>query len=61
MQFTVFDRWGEQVFETKTQEIGWDGTYKGKDAVSGVYTWVFKLFYADGKTVNQTGTVLLIR
>ena len=37
----VFDRWGELIFETNIQEIGWDGTYiaKGELCKEGVYVW----------------------
>ena len=30
---TVYDRWGEIVFETKDIDFGWDGTYKNNTAV----------------------------
>lgn len=36
---TIFNRWGEIVFETKNHEVGWDGTYNGVIAMDGVYTW----------------------
>jgi gliding motility-associated-like protein len=36
---TIFDRWGEVVFETENHEIGWDGTYAGQIAMDGAYTW----------------------
>src|SRR5690606_25210461 len=29
MDFKIFNRWGELVFESYNQENGWDGTYKG--------------------------------
>ncbi|RYZ51173.1 MAG: PKD domain-containing protein, partial [Sphingobacteriales bacterium] len=30
LDFKVFNRWGEMVFETQDQSKGWDGTFKGK-------------------------------
>jgi gliding motility-associated-like protein len=38
-RFTIFNRWGEEVFTTTDPEAGWDGTYRGNDAQTGVYTW----------------------
>lgn len=37
--FKVFNRWGEIVFESNDQEVGWDGTYHGSLAQEGIYTW----------------------
>lgn len=36
---TVYDRWGETVFESNNHEAGWDGTYHGKIVQEGVYSW----------------------
>ena len=37
--FTIFNRWGEVVFETYDHLLGWDGTYAGKPVADNVYTW----------------------
>jgi gliding motility-associated-like protein len=36
---SIFDRWGELIFETNNAEFGWDGTYNGKLVQTGSYTW----------------------
>jgi len=37
---TIFNRWGEVVFESFNLEFGWDGTYAGQGLVEdGVYVW----------------------
>lgn len=61
IRFTIFDRWGEKVFETNNQSIGWDGTYKGKDLNPGVFTYIVTINYSDGTTLSKTGSVTLIR
>ncbi|MDF2437873.1 MAG: hypothetical protein K0Q95_2249 [Bacteroidota bacterium] len=38
----IFDRWGELIFETQKQELGWDGFYKGRLAQQDVYVWKIK-------------------
>jgi gliding motility-associated-like protein len=38
----IYDRWGEVIFETQNADIGWDGTYNGKMAQIGTYTWVIE-------------------
>lgn len=37
---TIFNRWGEIVFESYNSQIGWDGTYSNQGLVQdGVYVW----------------------
>jgi gliding motility-associated-like protein len=37
---TIYDRWGEIVFESKNTEVGWDGSYARCGIVQdGTYTW----------------------
>ena len=40
-EMTIFNRWGEIVFETQDPQIGWDGSYgnQGLDVQLGVYTY----------------------
>jgi gliding motility-associated-like protein len=62
---TVFNRWGEIVFESYNWEIGWDGTYgSNKDfaAQQGTYIWKieFKTTWKDERK-RITGHVNLIR
>jgi gliding motility-associated-like protein len=45
MEFYIYNRWGELVFESHDPSYGWDGTY-GPDALDcpiGTYTWKLKL------------------
>jgi gliding motility-associated-like protein len=45
MEFYIYNRWGELVFESHDPAYGWDGTY-GPDALDspiGTYTWKLKL------------------
>lgn len=57
----VFNRWGELVFETKDPSEGWDGTYKGSDAPSGVYLYKARIRYIDGTSKEKQGSITLIR
>ena len=41
--FTIFDRWGETVFESHDVNKGWDGTYLGKLVQAGIYTWTIRI------------------
>src|SRR3989338_2010058 len=60
-QLQIFNRWGELVFESHDHQVGWDGTYHGKLAIDGTYTWTINLkdLYSD-KRYELVGMVTLI-
>lgn len=60
LDFKVYDRWGELIFQTSDKSIGWDGTYKGKPALSGVYVYYINAV-VKGSTINVHGNTTLIR
>lgn len=41
-EFTIFNRWGEQVFSTTQLGVGWNGTENGVRAPNDVYVWRIK-------------------
>ncbi len=62
----IFDRWGSLVFERKdffpnTDEMGWDGYFRGKALDSGVYIWHAKIILRGAETSYMHGDVLLLR
>jgi gliding motility-associated-like protein len=61
LDFRVYNRWGELVFQTTNQEVGWDGTYKGKPAEVDAYAFVLSVSFIDGKSLQKTGNVTLLR
>ena len=59
---TIFDRWGEKVFDSGTNQWAtWDGTYKGVLESPGVYVYYVRLVYLDGTQETKQGSVTLIR
>ena len=61
MNFRIYNNWGELIFETTDQKVGWDGKYKGQDAPIGVYVWVLDVDMFNNKSVRKTGDVTLLR
>ena len=59
-QFSVYNRWGARVFNTKNPAECWDGTYKGQMQPTGGYVYVIQAKTVCG-FVTRTGTVMLIR
>lgn len=41
--FTIYNRWGETLFESHDVTKGWDGTYMGKLVPAGIYTWTIRI------------------
>ena len=61
IQFEIYNRYGERVFVTTEQSIGWDGTFKNRDENPGVFTWVLHYDFIDGSSGFQKGNSTLIR
>jgi gliding motility-associated-like protein len=59
-EFYVFNRWGQQVFESKNIKNEWDGRIGEKDAQSDTYIWVVK-YNINGFEKKLKGDVSLIR
>ncbi|MFW5756959.1 MAG: gliding motility-associated C-terminal domain-containing protein, partial [Tangfeifania sp.] len=60
-QLLIFNRWGEVIFESNSQQNGWDGKMKnGNFAPAGVYTWVITYFDFLDQKHKQQGTVTLL-
>ena len=57
----VFDRWGEKIFESNEQEVGWDGTFKGEPLSPGVYFYYAEAEFEDGTNTFEKGNVTLVR
>lgn len=62
MEFKVFNRWGELVYESYDINNGWDGTYKSKAQEMEVYVYTLQARFLDGtETGIRKGNVTLLR
>lgn len=60
--FTVYNRWGETVFESHDVNTGWDGTYAGKLVPAGIYSWTIRIKSLDDDRYEVfTGHVNMMR
>ena len=61
-KLTIFNRWGDMVFESEDINKGWDGTYKGKFVTYGVYVYQLTATIKDtGEQRKITGRVTVVR
>jgi len=61
LKWEIWNRWGQKVFETSDQSIGWDGKYKGVLQPMDVYMYTLSVEFFDGKILNKKGDITLIR
>jgi gliding motility-associated-like protein len=61
MNWNIYNRWGEKIFESHSVRNGWDGTYKGKLQPMDVYTYTLEVTFSDGKKVRRTGDITMLR
>jgi gliding motility-associated-like protein len=59
--FKVINRWGQTVFNTANEVPNWDGSFGGVPQDPGVYFYFVRFECIDGKVVEQSGDVTLIR
>ena len=58
---SIYNRWGELLFETNNINQGWDGYYRGKPAPQDAYVWKLKGEYVNGQKFSRVGDVTLIK
>lgn len=61
MMFRIFNRWGEVVFITDNQSVGWDGFHKGKLQPQDVYHYTLDVEFVDGQKIVKKGDITLLR
>jgi gliding motility-associated-like protein len=61
LSYTIFDRWGNKVFETTATDLCWDGTFKGKELNAGVFAYKLIVTLHNGDYIEESGNVTLIR
>ncbi len=63
----IYNRWGELVFRRDNElpgssNLGWDGTdFRGKMLDEGVFVWRADIEFSDGRVVEYSGDVTLLR
>lgn len=62
-EFSIFNRWGEQIFISRDINLGWDGKRQngGEDLPIGAYVYYIKGILSNGEVIQSKGIVNLIR
>ncbi len=67
--YSIFDRWGEMVYEKSdfyiggevSPNIGWNGTFRGKQVPQGVYVYYIEIINENGEITKKYGDITLVR
>ena len=57
LSFEIYNRWGQQVFQSDELNKGWDGNYQNQPSPIGTYVYQLKI---EG-LITKSGTITLIR
>ena len=59
---SIYNRWGELLFETDNMEEGWDGSHGGIDVQAGVYLYSIRFITTeDARYHNESGIMHVLR
>jgi gliding motility-associated-like protein len=60
-KFIIYNRYGNVVFSTSQEGVGWNGMHQGRYLDNGVYVWFIEYTTIDGELKMEKGTITLIR
>ncbi|MCL2326916.1 MAG: gliding motility-associated C-terminal domain-containing protein [Bacteroidetes bacterium] len=61
LEFAIFDRWGEKIFETTDLHAQWDGKYKGKPLEPQVLVYYIYARCLDNREFRDKGNITIIK
>ncbi|MEX1001186.1 MAG: gliding motility-associated C-terminal domain-containing protein [Crocinitomicaceae bacterium] len=61
MNFVIYNRYGQKIFQTDNQSIGWDGSFRGVPENPGVFVWYLEYTLIDGSSNMKKGNVTLLK
>lgn len=61
MNWRIYNRFGQLVFQSNTPSQGWDGSFNGTAQPMGVYAYTLDAIFDDGTKTTKKGDITLIR
>jgi gliding motility-associated-like protein len=58
---SIFNRWGQQLFQSRSTFVNWDGNFNGKPVPAGVYYYLINATDFSGTKIQKSGYITLIR
>ena len=60
-EVSIFNSWGQQIFNSTGYKTPWDGTYLGETVNDGTYYYILNLNEGDGNFKILKGTILVLK
>jgi gliding motility-associated-like protein len=60
-ELVIFNRWGQTIFNSTENNLGWNGKIGDEDAPNGLYTYQLKINQGSDKEIIKRGLINLIR
>lgn len=61
MDWKIYNRWGQLVFESLDLDTGWDGNFRGQLQPMDVYAYTLSVVFTNGTHAVKTGDITLLR
>jgi gliding motility-associated-like protein len=61
MNWRIFNRWGELVFQSLDQKAGWDGNWRGSLQDMDTYSWDLSVILVNNRAIRMNGNLTLLR
>lgn len=61
MNFRIYNRWGQLVFQSTDPAIGWDGIFKGRIQPMDAFGYILDVEFNTGERVTKKGDITLLR
>ena len=61
MTLIIYNRWGQEVFRSNDQSVGWDGTFRNEPLTSDTYGFFLNVICIDDVQYTTKGNISLIR
>lgn len=61
LDFSIYNRWGQKVFETNDKSVGWDGTFQGELLPNEAFGYILKTKCKNGLEFVKKGNISILR
>jgi len=61
LSISIYNRWGEKVYDYIGKTPSWNGNYKGEQAPTGIYTYIVRFNLYKGGIQERMGSLTIIR